>query len=347
MDFSSLINGGLAAGGTTANNVSANWDNTWNLVLTAPSDTTLYGILAKLGVLLALITMIFMLLELYRDVSDGKNGSLSGLIWPVIVAFLLINHGVNLGWITLAMRNGLNQVSTNVLSTAISGAQLNNLYQKANGNIALQGLVSQTFTNCKGLSGEAQSKCLSSALDQAQSYVNDFGPSLPAQVINSFTQRITDLRTSLSSVTTNPGLGIFKLVQPSWMPIVTAILFFMQIAYQNMLEAALLITALFGPVAVGGSLSPYGPKAIFAWLTGFFGIGFGHICFNIIIGLTALISTETGVGDPTWFAIFSGIFAPILASALAAGGGLVVWSALTSSVSNTFKAALDLALKII
>ncbi len=50
-------------------------------------------------------------------------------------------------------------------------------------------------------------------------------------------------------------------------------LFALAIAFQWIIEVCMLLTALLGPLAVGGSLLPVGQKAIFAWLTGFFSVG--------------------------------------------------------------------------
>jgi hypothetical protein len=111
----------------------------------------------------------------------------------------------------------------------------------------------------------------------------------------------------------------------------------MQIAYQNLLEASLVITALLGPIAVGGSLLPYGAKPIFAWLAGFFSVGFARLCFNIIVGLTSVVATSSDGGDPFWFALFAGLLAPLLASSLASGAGLMVWTSISSAVGKSVK----------
>ena len=346
---STMLNGILTDGGKAATNVANSWNKTWADVLgITATPNTLYGVLCWLGILFALLTLIFLILELYRDLSDGKNNSLSVLIWPVIVMFLLINQGSELAQITLGMREMVNFTSSKILTITVNGAQLNNLYQQANGNMILQALVSQSFSSCKSLSGEAQAKCLDQSVKQSQTYIDSYNNLFPAASwISNIQGFLTTVGNMIVNDPKNPGYGIFGLLKPVWMPIVVSILFLMQIAYQNILEATLLITALFGPIAVGGSLSPYGPKPIFAWLTGFFAVGFGHICFNLIIGLTAAVASQSEGGDPAWFALVTGLFAPILASSLAAGGGLIVWSSLNTAVSNSLQAAIKLVIGII
>jgi hypothetical protein len=63
----------------------------------------------------------------------------------------------------------------------------------------------------------------------------------------------------------------------------------------------MLLTALLGPLAVGGSLLPVGQKAIFAWLTGFFSVGMIKLCFNIISGLVATMVLNADNNDPMIF----------------------------------------------
>jgi hypothetical protein len=121
------------------------------------------------------------------------------------------------------------------------------------------------------------------------------------------------------------------------MPIVVSVLYWMQIAYQNLLEASLIITALLGPIAVGGSLLPYGPRAVFAWLAGFFSVGFARLCFNIIVGLASVVATGSEGGDPFWFALFAGLLAPVLASGLASGAGFVAWTSIAGAFGKSVK----------
>ncbi len=338
MDSASL-NNVLTAGADAATNVAISWNNTWQNVLGQSFNaggTSLYGVLCWLGSLFAVGTLIFLVVELYRDLNEGKPNALSVLIWPLIVALLLANNGQLLAEITLGLRGILNQINTQVLAITISGVRLDELYQQANGNIALQGLISVSFGACRSLTGEAQAQCLNQAVNQAQTLLNSYQSNLGG---GNWLDGIQSFLNTIGGLITGNGadISLFGMLKPLWMPIVVSVLYWMQIAYQNLLEAGLLITALFGPIAVGGSLLPYGPKSIFAWLTGFFSIGFARICFNIIVGLAAVVATDSSGGDPYWFALFAGLFAPILAAGLATGSGFIVWTSVASSFGNSMK----------
>ena len=101
-------------------------------------------------------------------------------------------------------------------------------------------------------------------------------------------------------------------------------------AYQWGLELALLLTALMGPLAVGGSLLPVGSRAIVGWLTGFFTVALAKLSFNIILGLAGQLIATAEASQPMIFLAFIGIVAPFLATGIAAGGGMAVLTQLTN-----------------
>lgn len=120
--------------------------------------------------------------------------------------------------------------------------------------------------------------------------------------------------------------NIFQLTVRGW-------LLALAIAFQWIVEVCLLLTALLGPLAVGGSLLPVGNKAIFAWLTGFFSVVMIKLCFNIISGLVATIVLNANNNDPMIFAFAIGILAPILSVVLAAGGGIAIFRSFSNLAS--------------
>jgi hypothetical protein len=293
-------------------------------------------VLCWLGTLFALGTLLFLVFELFKDLNEGKPLTLTSLVWPLLVAVLLTNNGARLADVTLSLRTIINQANTQVIAITMAGAKLNELYQSANGNIGLQTIISSIMQPCQSLTGEAQLQCLSQATANAQAYLdaykNLFGTTGWLDQIQGF---IDGVKNTLSGG--GVDVGVFGLLKPLWMPIVVSVLYWMQIAYQNLLEASLLITALLGPIAVGGSLLPYGPRSVFAWLTGFFSIGFARLCFNIIVGLTSIVATSAQGGDPFWFALFAGLLAPLMASSLASGAGLMVWTSIAAGFSKSVK----------
>lgn len=113
-------------------------------------------------------------------------------------------------------------------------------------------------------------------------------------------------------------------------------------AYQWAIELTFLLTALLGPLAVGGSLLPFGAKPIFAWLTGFFSVGMAKLSFNIITGFAGQLMATSRASQPMFFLFTIAIFAPFLASGIAAGGGLAVLTQINKA--STFYA--NLAIRV-
>ncbi len=333
------LNNVLINGADAANSVASSWNDTWRDVLGvsgAPGGTSLYGVLAWVGTLFAVGTLLFLIIEFYKDLNEGKAVAFASLVWPLIVAFLLANNGELLANVTLSLREIINEANSQVISITMAGVKLDELYQEANGNIGLQSMISNFIQPCQSLTGEAQVQCLNQAVAQGQNLVNSYQTAFGNK---GWLENIQGFLDGLTGGITDGGLdvGVFGLLKPLWMPIVVSILYWMQLAYQNLLEASLVITALLGPIAIGGSLLPYGPRAVFAWLTGFFSVGFARLCFNVIVGLTSVVATSSEGGDPFSFALFAGLFAPILASSLASGAGLVVWTSIASAVGKSAK----------
>ena len=109
------------------------------------------------------------------------------------------------------------------------------------------------------------------------------------------------------------------------MPIIRLILRSVQWAFVNILEAALLLTALFGPIAMGLSLLPLQGKPIWAWLIGFMSLFGVQLGYNIVVGLVAvvIVKSDAELVTDIAFLFFLAVFSPILAVLIAKGGELL------------------------
>ena len=89
------------------------------------------------------------------------------------------------------------------------------------------------------------------------------------------------------------------------------------------------LTAVAGPIAVGGTLLPVKQKSLFAWLIAFYSIGLYKLFFNILTGMVAMVMLRSSLNNLV-FAVAVGLLSPILALVLAAGGGLATFTSLAS-----------------
>jgi hypothetical protein len=290
--------------------ISQSIDTLWNDVL----GGGLYSAIANLGVFFAIGTLLIFIVQWTKEMIDGESSKgFTEIIWTIIVIVLLANNGQPLATATKGLRTIINQTNQTLLASTSASIQLQEAYQqvmlKTGKGDAIQSLVNQ----CNAIADPTQqTQCLENAAAQAKEIEADLDQDNRPEWVKS----ISDFFNT----------NIFQLAMRGW-------LFALAIAFQWIIEVCMLLTALLGPLAVGGSLLPVGSKAIFAWLTGFFSVGMIKLCFNIISGLVATMVLNAENNDPMIFAFAIGILAPILSIVLAAGGGMAVFRSFSSIAS--------------
>jgi hypothetical protein len=303
---STITQDGVAASEAVAQSMDKLWDD----VL----QGGLYSAIANLGIFFAVGTLLIFIVQWTREMIDGDSSKgFTEIIWTIVVIVLLANNGQPLATATQGLRGIINQTNRTLLASTSASIQLQEAYQqvmlKTGKGDAIQSLVNQ----CNAIADPTQqAECLQNASQQAK------------QIEAEINQ---DNRPEwLKSVSDFFNTNIFQLTVRGW-------LLALAIAFQWIVEVCMLLTALLGPLAVGGSLLPVGQKAIFAWLIGFFSVGMIKLCFNIISGLVSTMVLNTDNNDPMIFAFAIGILAPILSVVLAAGGGMAISRSFSSIAS--------------
>jgi len=326
----------LEDGAVTARSIAEGWDNQWVELLQNNTSNNLYGALTNLGVFFAVGTLLFFMVQWLKDVIYSEySRPISGLIWPFVVVVLLSNAGDGsiLSTLTLGVRNFINGVNQQVVATA--DAELN--YQQAINMSVAEEVAGSLLRPCQSLTGEQQTQCLNKATEQIddlwQQYRNLYGNKT---WIDRLENQVNQIRFGTGIIT---DAAFNALLGNTGQTTIKNFLISLQYAFQNLLEATMLLIAALGPLAVGASLLPVAGKPIFAWLTGFLSAGIAKISFNIIAALTASVIVN-GPGqdinaspDLMWFIIFLGILAPLLSLLLAAAGGFAVFSAISNTAT--------------
>lgn len=333
------------AGTDAAIKTAESWDQIWELVYGGSSagSNLLYVSLTNIGEFFAVATMIVMVLLMIRDFQQGgQQWSLEGLFWALVVGSLLANGGQLLADLTLGMRNIINTANEQVLTTTLAGINLNESYREANGLGGIEQQIGALVQECANKNGEMLSQCLGEAQTRAETLIAQY------EQINGGTAWLDQLKANLSDLFAEGILGgtvnlLLAGLLSTLFSYIAPILLLMQIGYQHLLEASLVITGMVGPIAVGSSLLPFGAKPVFAWITAFFSVGIAKLSFNIIVGLTSVVATGNDLGNPGWFPLFCAIFAPFLSAGLAAGGGLAVWQGITTGVASLSSAVVKVA----
>lgn len=283
-------------------------DGLWNDVLTGG----LYAAIARLGVFFAVGTLLIFMVQWTKQMVDGDSSkAFTDIIWPIVVIFLLANNGAVLASGTRGLREIINQTNQTLLTSTSNSIRLQEAYQQVMQQTGAESAVRGLIQQCNAVADpQQQTECLDNAARQAEE--------IAAQTNGKKEGWFPDFGLS-EFLSTN----VFQLAVRGW-------LIAFGIAFQWLIEISLLLTALFGPLAIGGSLLPVGQKAIFAWLVGFFSVGMVKLSFNIISGLVATLVLNADANDPLIFAFATGLLAPILSLAIATGGGMTVFNSLST-----------------
>ncbi|WP_193200314.1 hypothetical protein [Nostoc sp. MG11] len=312
-----------------ATNVATGFNQLWGQVITGP----LYFSICDVGKLFAIATLIFFIVEWTKQMVAGEEQrAFTSFIWPMIVVLFLSNNGALLGKSTLGMRDYVNNVNNYVLSSTVAGLTLRTAFEKAVGVTSARSVIGREIQECQTDSRTPQESvdCLKSAKDRLQSQYPEYfiGSSGPFSWLIQRIDRIISAPIDAIQSGANPLQVIFSpfsaIIGSQIITIVSIILLGLSGAYQWGLELTLLVTALIGPIALGGSLLPYGAKSIVTWFIGFFTVGFNKLCFNIIVGLAGQLISQSRADQPLFFLFFIGLVAPFLATGLAAGGGIAI-----------------------
>ncbi|WP_414526587.1 hypothetical protein [Nodularia chucula] len=328
------INETFDSGAATARSMAESWDNQWLDLLQNNSSNNLYGALTNLGVFFAVGTLLFFMMQWLKDVIYSEySRPITGLIWPFIVVLLLSNTGDGsiLSSLTLGVRNLINTVNQQVITTADAEQS----YQQALNMSLAEEVAGSLLRPCQSLTGEQQTQCFEKASDQIDSlwreYRNLYGNRVWIDRLEAQVFALKFNTGNLSETSFNALVG--NTTQTS----IKNFLISLQYAFQNLIEATMLLIAALGPLAVGASLLPVAGKPIYAWVTGLFCAGIAKISFNIIAAVTAAVIINGPGENPSanpdlmWFIIFLGVLAPLLSLAVAGAGGFAVFSAINNT----------------
>ncbi len=324
-------------GAAASQAIAAAMDGLWDDVLGSgqAGGTGLYGAIAQLGIFFGVGTLLIWCVQWFKALIDGETpGAFSEIIWPIVVVVLLSNHASLLATSTRELRDIINQTNQTVLQSTSNSIRLEEAYRQVMTELGAEDAARSLVSQCATLVDPQQLEdCLNNATAQAQQMAG----SLQNQPSNGF-QKFLDSLNVGKQVSQFLQTNVFQMAVRGW-------LIAFGIAFQWIVEISLLLTALLGPLAVGGSLLPVGQKAIFAWLTGFFSVGMVKLSFNIISGLVATLVLNAGSNDPMIFAFATGLLAPILSLAIAAGGGMAVFNSLASIAQFGLSSVLPRAMK--
>ncbi|MEM1392497.1 MAG: hypothetical protein AAGG00_04230 [Cyanobacteria bacterium P01_H01_bin.150] len=324
-----------------ADDIASGFDDLWQETINNGTGTPsgIWIAMCSVGILFAVATLSFFMVEWVKNTLDGdEKRSYTEFIWVIIVITLLTNNGFFLGKTTFSIRNYINNVNSFVLENAAATYDLRANFQSVLGAQAARISMGNAIANCQQQASNPQNivVCLEETKEDFQNaypeLFNKSGAGVPGP-LNDIVQKIDRVLSSTGDAIKNGANPLEIITSPinaiigsDIMQFVTIIMLALNGAYQWAIELSFLLTAIMAPLAVGGSLLPFGTKPIFVWLTGFFSIGMAKLSFNIIVGFAGQLMATSRASQPLFFLFTIAIFAPFLATGIAAGGGLAVLS---------------------
>ena len=323
------------------------WDAHWTDIFTTTNG--LYLGINQFAAIILVGTFIFFAVGWVKDaVERGIFPALPHIVWILVIATLLYNNGAMLGAITLGIRNVINAQTKTVLEIQVGDVSMLEALNDVVISQQAKDLIQREYTSCEAKEGQAQVDCLIEAGERAQRRLQEeyrdpgFWPPGVQRLwerVRAITDKIEqDSQTSDDRRFVNPlgDILVETVVQTANQALALKLLKGWQWAFSSILELAMLLTGLMGPIAVAGSAMPLQGRPLWAWLTGFFSLGMAKFSYNIIIGLAAmvLVTADAQSQSDFGFLLLIGILAPILALAIAGGAGMAVFRGVSGGVTR-------------
>ena len=323
------------------------WDSHWSEIFTSANG--LYLGINQFAAIILVGTFIFFAVGWVKDaVERGIFPALPHIIWLLVIATLLYNNGTMLGTITLGIRNVINDQTKTVLEVQVGEISMLEALNDVVVSQQAKDLIQQEYASCEAKEGQAQVQCLIDAGERTKERLQDeyrdtgfWSPgvqNLWARVV-AITEKVeAESQQSDDRRFVNPlgDIIVETVVQTANQALALKFLKGWQWAFSSILELAMLLTGLMGPIAVAGSAVPLQARPLWAWLTGFFSLGMAKFSYNIIIGLAAmvLVTAEAQSQSDFGFLLLIGVLAPILALAIAGGAGMAVFRGVSGGVTR-------------
>jgi hypothetical protein len=311
------------------------WDKAWGDAIN-PSGSLWAG-LCTLGTTLAALSIIILAIKMASDYQEKRflwSELAASFVWPVFIAIFLGNNGYLLSQSVLLVRNIGHQQVIGVLNIQLADTTFKKAISDVTLTQSVKTQVSTIYAECQGKSGKPLTDCLQEKKPIIEQILAE------AEKQNGGT--LAQARKAVAEFTDfvqNPGATFNAALSL----ILVTFLYALQWAFVNILEAALIMTATFAPIALGLSLLPLGSKPIWAWFSGFVALLGVQLGYNIVVGLaaTVIVSAEAQTFSDLAFLAFISIFAPALSLLIAGGGGVALYSGITNRVTSFVNTAVD------
>ncbi len=318
----------------------------------ASGKSHIYEATVKVSLGFAAMLIAFWAVPFFNTIiNEGySQKSIDELIYPLLVVFMLaIHNGYLLSSTSLLFRNTSNYVNNKILETTINGIKIEQAIRQSNMNQAFKQILSDKVTECRLQSSteknqngvDLQTACIENAITEVTKSVQDYNAKNKPNDPSIWDNVKKGVKGGLEAVVKVPAQYTNSAVQGALLVIFSTI----QMGFIFLIEIASLINAYIAPIFVALSLIPGQSKLIHIWLSGWLGLGLVKISYTIIIGIATSSIVNVDDTNPLLLPLLLGVLSPILALAIASGGGMALFNGLSSATAGSLRLLVRAATK--
>lgn len=301
---------------------NANWAELIN------GQSHIYEAIVKVSLVLATTLIGFWAIPwLNTLLNEGySKKTVDELIYPLLVVLLLaLNNGYVLSNVNLLFRGTTNYIRNQILTETANGISYEQLIRDENWSQSHRLMFSNEVRKCRLLSDEQKSEeelkaAKNDCIDKAKKKIQEQAEAEGVKVEGLFvTQALTAV--------VNPVIDM----------VIFTVLTTFEAGFSFMVEISFLLTAYISPFFLVFTLIPGQSKLIYAWLSAWFGLGLMKISYTIVVGMAASAVSNTGDENVLLLPLMQAVFSPILATAIASGGGIAFFNLLSSIAGSVVR----------
>lgn len=323
------------------------WQRIWNAAID-PNSVEIWAGTVDFGLLLGTLSIIYLSINSAGELAKTTSWSkiLEMFLWPITVFIFFLGNGRLLAQVVKIVRAiGYAQVA-NILNIQLAGVTFRQAVDQVRLNNLSINRIKQIYGECINLVGSDLNECWRSKEAEAQEMLKQLGASTDVSPAQNFLDVILNFTVvgGIRDVGSFIEGGFTQVLQDKFVPLIETILYAMQWVFVNILDACLLGTALFAPIALGLSILPTAGRLIIGWgctTIALFGIQLGY---NMLVGIMAVVLVSTTgnfaeVVSDLGFLLIAAIFAPAIAYRLGKGGGVALFDTASRKAAQLTTAA--------
>jgi hypothetical protein len=247
--------------------VQTAWDERWTDIFDGTNG--LYNGINEFASLIVVGAFLFFAVGWVKEaIERGIFPALPNVLWMLVIFVLLFNNGAMLGSITLGIRNLINDQTRVVLDVQIGEVSMLEALNDVIVSQQAKAVIQQQYTECEAKEGQAQIDCFLEAGERAEQIIDreyrargwvTAGVERLLARVRAITQQVTESAAN-GNIADQLGwltnLARENLIATAGQSLAQQVLKGFQWAFANLIELAMLLTGLMGPIAVAGSVIP-------------------------------------------------------------------------------------------